>query len=166
MVYALVGAVSAPLVCLSVLCAQPAPVGASETNSITNLVGRWAGSATVTPVSGPIESIKCVITYFPSEDGTRIKQNVRCKGPSTSFDAATQLQIVGGAVTGSWQDNVYSLTGSVQGSVTPSGFDVTLLGRYFAAKMRVVSSHCEQSITVTPDNAAHMKELAATLRKC
>lgn len=166
MAYAFVGAASASLVCLSVLCAEPTSVGASDANSITSLAGRWAGPATVTPVSGPTESIKCVITYFPSVDGTHVKQNVRCKGPNTKLDAATHLQIAGNAVTGSWQDNVYSLTGSVRGSVTPSGFDVQLLGRYFAASMRVVSSPCEQSITVTPDNDATMKELAATLRKC
>jgi hypothetical protein len=166
MSYALFGAASASMVCLSLLSLQTPPAGASEGNSIAKLAGRWAGPATVTPASGPIENIKCVITYFPSEDGSKVKQNVRCKGPTTSFDAATHLQIAGGAVTGRWEDNVYSLYGSVQGNVTPGGFDILLLGRYFAAKMRVVTSPCEQSITVTPDKSTHMKELAATLKKC
>jgi len=120
----------------------------------------------VTPASGPAESIKCVITYFPSEDGSRLQQNLRCKGPNTSFDAATHLSIAGGQVTGHWQDNIYSLKGSVRGSMTDHGFDIALLGQYFAAKMRIVSSPCEQSVTVTPDDQTQMKELAAVLKKC
>lgn len=166
MAYAFLGAASASIIGLSAFVLPPAPADAADGNSITSLAGRWAGPATVTPASGPTENIKCVITYFPSEDGSHVKQNLRCKGPNTSFDAATHLQIAGGEVTGRWQDNVYSLTGSVQGNLTPGGFDIVLLGQHFAAKMRVVSSPCEQSITVTTDKSAPMKEIAGTLKKC
>jgi hypothetical protein len=166
MVYAVIGVASASIVCASLIGLPAAPTLANDGSAITGLAGRWAGPATVTPTSGPTESIKCVITYFPSEDGSHVKQNVRCKGPNTSFDAATHLQIAGSEVTGRWQDNVYSLTGSVQGSLTPGGFDIVLLSRHFAAKMRVVSSRCEQSITVTPDSSAPMREIAGVLKKC
>ncbi|MFM9846905.1 MAG: hypothetical protein ACKVP3_07075 [Hyphomicrobiaceae bacterium] len=139
---------------------------ASAGEPILNLAGRWAGDGTVIPASGPSETFKCVITYFPSNDGARIKQNLRCKGVSYSFDAATHLQIAGAQVTGQWNDNIYSLSGTVTGTLTENGFDILLSGRYFEARMRVVSSNCEQSVTVVPERKDEMKELAAVLKKC
>jgi hypothetical protein len=139
---------------------------ASAGEPIRNLAGRWAGDGTVIPASGPSETFKCVITYFQSEDGARIRQNLRCKGINYSFDAATHLQIAGARVTGQWNDNIYSMSGTVTGMLTDSGFDILLSGRYFEARMRVVSSNCEQSVTVVPERKDEMKELAAVLKKC
>lgn len=139
---------------------------ASAGEPILKLAGRWAGDGTMIPASGPSETFKCVITYFPSHDGSRIKQNLRCKGVSYSFDAATHLQIAGAQVTGQWNDNIYSMSGTVTGNLTDSGFDILLSGRYFEARMRVVSSNCEQFVTVVPEHKTEMKELAAVLKKC
>ena len=48
---------------------------AQDANPILALRGRWAGIATLTPASGPTEPYKCVATYFPSGDGSSVKQN-------------------------------------------------------------------------------------------
>jgi len=133
---------------------------------IVNLAGRWAGDGRIVPAYGPSEHFKCVITYFPSQDGSQVKQNLRCRGASHHFDAATQLQIAGAEVTGNWVDNVYSQSGTVRGTLTDSGFDVLLSGRYFEARMLVVSSNCEQSVTVIPERKDELKELAAVVKKC
>lgn len=152
--------------CLIAVGMAPGPSRADDGNSIVKLAGRWAGEGTMVPASGPNESFRCVITYFPSDDGSRVKQNLRCNGPNNKFDAATHLQIEGAQVTGRWTDNVYSLTGSVTGLVTKDGFDIQLTGQFFDAKMTVVSTPCQQSVTVKPDRADYMRELAAVLRKC
>lgn len=133
---------------------------------IVKLAGRWAGQGVLTPPSGPTERFKCVITYFPNDSGSQVRQNLRCRGESYKFDAATHLDIDNGRVTGRWLDNIYSLSGTVNGTMTDSGFDIVLLGRYFTAKMTVVSSGCEQSILVVPEQKTEMKELAAVLKKC
>jgi hypothetical protein len=85
---------------------------------------------------------------------------------SYSFDAATHLQIAGVQVTGQWNDNIYSMSGTVTGTLTDDGFDILLSSRYFEARMRVVSNNCEQSVTVVPERKDEMKELAAVLKKC
>lgn len=140
--------------------------GARAEEPITKLAGRWAGQGVLTPASGPAENFKCVITYFPNGDGSQVRQNLRCRGASYNFDAATYLDIAHRQVKGRWTDNIYSLSGTVAGTVTESGFDIVLLGRLFTAKMTVVSSACEQSIVVIPEQKTEMKELAAVVRKC
>lgn len=139
---------------------------AERADVVRSLAGRWAGTGTVVPTSGPSQTFKCVITYFPSEDGSTVKQNLRCKSPSYSFDAATHLRIDGGVITGRWQDNINPIDGTVDGAITPGGFDILLSGKFFNAKMTVLSLPCEQSVTIVPDRAVYMKELAAVLRKC
>lgn len=128
--------------------------------------GRWSGMGTIVPATGPSEDFKCVVTYFPNEDGSRVKQNLRCRGENHKFEVAALLQIRGGEITGSWQENTYALTGLLSGSATTEGFVVVLSGQFFQGKMTVVSSQCEQSVTLVPVRTDQMKELAARLRKC
>jgi hypothetical protein len=53
----------------------------------------------------------------------------------------------------------------VQGTVTDRGFDIRLLSTFFQARMKVVATACEQSVTVVPEGAGNMKEMAAVLIK-
>jgi hypothetical protein len=166
MLRSILGTVFACMLGVAALAFGPYAAWAEKIDAIAGLGGRWAGMGTIVPASGPSEDFKCVITYFPSEDGTRVRQNLRCQGVNHRFDAATHLQIDGSEITGRWKENIHSLTGTVSGAVTQEGFIIQLSGDFFEAKMTVVSSRCEQSVTVIPDRATQMKELAARLRKC
>lgn len=140
---------------------------ASLPNTFTALAGRWSGHGTVKPASGPAESFKCVVTYIPQGDTSRLKQNLRCKSANYALDAATHLELRGEQVTGRWQDNIYTgLNGTVSGIVKDGGFDVVLSGRFFTAQMTVVGSRCEQSVTVKPNRADYIREVSASLKKC
>src|SRR2546423_3776312 len=105
-------------------------VVAQNGNSILALAGRWAGAGTMVPASGPSETFRCVVTYFPTQDGSRVRQNMRCKSATYQFDGATHLQIIAGKVSGRWQDNVNSLDGTVSGAITPDGFHILLSGKF------------------------------------
>lgn len=141
----------------------------SETNApspVLALAGRWAGLATMTPASGPAEPFKCVMTYVPNSDGTQVSQNLRCKGEQSKIDAATQLLIDDGKVTGKWQDNIYALDGTVSGTFNATGFDLKLDGDYFQASMIITNSACEQQLKLVPRDTSDMKEMAALLKRC
>jgi hypothetical protein len=138
---------------------------AQDGNSILPLAGRWAGAGTMIPASGPSETFRCVVTYFPSENGSRLRQNLRCKSASYQFDGATQLRITAGKVTGRWQDKINSLSGTVTGNITADGFHILLRGDLFNAKMTVVSSPCRQSVTIVPEEGTPLKKLSAVLQK-
>jgi hypothetical protein len=139
---------------------------AQDANAILSLAGRWAGSAILVPTSGPDEPYTCVATYFPSQDGSRVQQNLRCKSANYRFDGATHLQIAAGKITGRWQDKVNNLDGIVNGTLTADGFDIFLTGNFFDAKMTVVSSSCQQSVTMVLEEGLPIKKLSALLKKC
>jgi hypothetical protein len=83
-----------------------------------------------------------------------------------SVDGATQPEITAGKVTGRWQDKINSLDGTISGTVTPDGFHILLSGQFFDAKMTVVSSPCQQSVTIVPEQGTPIKKLSAVLKKC
>lgn len=135
-------------------------------HSIAHLTGYWSGEASVTPASGPDKQFKCVVTYRATDDGSRVKQTLRCKNADSKLEAATHLQINGNEVTGEWEDRINELGGEVSGIVTPGGFDVNLGGRFFQAKLQVEGSRCEQQVRLTPARADVIKELSARLKRC
>ena len=56
--------------------------------------------------------------------------------------------------------------GTISGTVTPDGFHILLSGQFFDAKMTVVSSPCQQSVTVVPEEGTPIKKLSSALKKC
>jgi hypothetical protein len=138
---------------------------AADIHPIGKLAGRWAGGGTLVPTYGRNEQFRCIVTYAVEDQSSRIRQHLRCQGDKTRFDAVTRLDIENRRVTGVWADNVYSLSGTVQGKVTDKGFDVWLLSSFFQARMMVATSACEQSVKLIPEGVESMKEIAAVLTK-
>ena len=149
------------------MCASTANIAAiSDFDPLSHLAGRWTGEGVMMLNSGPPESFKCIVTYRHTKDGAGMRQNLRCKGRVTRLDAATILWVEGTQVTGRWEDRINSFNGTVSGIVTDDGFEVMLGGRFFAAKMAVAGSTCEQIVTVSPKRSVYFRELFAELRKC
>lgn len=160
-------AASACAVLVSSFAAPTGDAAAPISDPITGLTGRWSGQGMVIPARGARESFKCVVTYSGTNNGSQVLQNLRCQSTNYKLDTATQLLIRGKHVTGRWQEKVYSLAGTVRGTVTSDGFDVLLSGRYFTAKMTIAAtSQCEQSVTVTPAKADYIRQMSASLKKC
>jgi hypothetical protein len=139
---------------------------AQTADPILSLAGRWAGNATLVWASGPPEPYTCVATYFPTDNGARLTQNLRCKSANYHFDGSTQLQIAAGKITGRWQDKINNLDGTVNGTVKPDGFDILLSGDFFDAKMTVANTPCEQSVTIVLEEGLPVKRITAVLKKC
>src|SRR3990170_3954120 len=113
------------------------------TDHLANLTGRWVGNAVMTAASGQPSNFKCIVTYLPRKDGPGLKQNLRCDdGASFKLHAATELSFDGNKVTGHWQDKINEIDGTVDGNVTPDGFEVQLEGRFFQATMAVAGQGC------------------------
>ena len=160
-------AASACAVLVSSFVAPSGDAAAPVPDPIAGLAGRWSGQGMVIPARGARESFRCVVTYAGAGNGSQLMQNLRCQSANYKLDTATHLLIRGKHVIGRWSERVYSLSGTVRGTVTPDGFDVLLSGRFFTANMKIAAtSECEQSVTVTPARADYIRQMSASLKKC
>jgi hypothetical protein len=158
-------AAAACTVLVSLFVAPSGDTAGNIPDPIAGLAGRWSGQGMVIPARGAQENLKCVVTYVESHNGAQVKQNVRCQSASYELDTTTHLLVKGNQVTGRWADKVYSLGGSVSGTLTSDGFDVLLRGQFFIAKMTISTSRCEQSVTVSPARADYIRQISASLKQ-
>jgi len=138
----------------------------AQDSPMRRLMGRWAGDASVVPIAGPALPFTCVVTYIAADNGVDMRQNLRCKTTGYKVETTTDFKFDGERVSGRWEDKINAIDGDVTGTVTANGFDVQLSGRFFAARMQVSSSACEQTVKITPEEGDLIRAITASLKKC
>ncbi len=134
-------------------------------NPVSELAGYWTGTGAVLLTNGNTEQVKCAVIYKVSPNGREVKQSLRCASPAYNINAAAELQVNGGAVSGKWEEKNYSQTGDVTGKMTDAGFALAIKGLNFSAAMNVNGTGCKQSINITPQGT-DVTKITIGLGKC
>lgn len=142
------------------------PSTGSSHKSITDLAGRWAGSGTVQWKNGNQQPYKCTVTYFLGDNATRVKQTLRCQSPDENkLEIATLMQVSGEDITGTWEERLSSMTGTVKGKVTANGYEAFAQNQFFNAAFEIeMANACEQQVTIRPSR--DIAVIKANLKKC
>ena len=151
---------------LAALTAQPIASQGAIQRPIADLAGRWAGAGTVQWKNGRETPYKCTVTYFLTDNNTRVKQTLRCQGTDeTKLEIATMMQVSGEAITGTWEERLSAMTGTVKGKVTANGYEALAHNQFFNAAFEIaMASACEQQVTIRPSRDIAL--ITANLRKC
>ena len=109
---------------------------------------------------------KCTVTYFLTDNDTRMKQTLRCQGmDENKLEIASLMQVSGEAITGTWEERLSAMTGAVKGKVTINGYEAVAHNQFFNAAFEIaMASACEQQITIRPSRDIAL--ITANLRKC
>ena len=156
----------ATLAVVALSAATPTKSAAPAHNPISDLAGRWAGSGTVQWKNGNEQPYKCTVTYFLGDNATRVKQTLRCQSPDENkLEIATLMQVSGETITGTWEERLSSMTGTVKGRVTANGYEALAHNQFFNAAFEIeMASACEQQVTIRPSRDIAI--IKANLRKC
>jgi hypothetical protein len=146
-------------------CALGLATAAAQANPVSDLAGYWTGTGSVVLTNGNTEQVKCAVIYKVSPNGREVKQSLRCASPAYNINAAAELQVNSGAVSGKWEEKNYSQTGDVTGKLTDAGFSLAIKGLNFSAAMNVNGSACKQSINITPQGT-DVTKITIGLGKC
>jgi hypothetical protein len=90
--------------------------GLAETPFV-GLSGAWSGGGRITMITGTSEPIKCKATYKTNQAGTTIDQVLRCASDTYKFNVKSKVGVDGSALSGSWTETTYNLTGTFTGTV-------------------------------------------------
>jgi hypothetical protein len=138
---------------------------AASAEPLADLAGFWSGNGAVTLASGNTERVKCQVFYKASDSNTQLRQTLRCASADYTISSTADLQVKGGAVTGSWEEKTYAAKGEVTGRYNGENFALTIKGANFTASMNVVLSACKQSINITP-KGLDVTKVTIGLSKC
>jgi hypothetical protein len=138
----------APLVALGCLLGTPTAVLADDASPFRELPGRWVGEGRLGLKNGKTEMVKCRATYFLSEDGNNLRQNIRCASQSGKVEVKSSVKNTDGALTGTWNEIIYNLGGELTGSVTPRGFRIKVEGAGLTANMDVIVMELRQVVEI------------------
>jgi len=112
------------------------------------LPGRWVGQGRLGLQGGTVEIVKCRATYFTSDDGSELKQNVRCASKSGKIEVKSLITYVDGILSGTWNELIYNLGGELSGDITPRGFRIAVRGSDLTANMEVAVAKSRQIIEI------------------
>jgi hypothetical protein len=116
---------------------------------IAALTGYWRGNGSISLGNGKTERVKCNVLY-KVEGGAQIRQTMRCASADYSINSLADLSVVGGRVSGTWEERTYAAKGDVTGRFVGNGFALSIQGANFSAAMKLTLANCKQSLSITP----------------
>lgn len=123
---------------LAVWFAGSAAALAQDASPFKDLPGRWVGEGRVGLKDGKNEAVKCRATYFLSDDGQGLRQNIRCASASGKIEVKSEVTSNDGKLSGTWNELIYNLGGELDGEITPRGFRIAVKGSDLTANMDVI----------------------------
>ncbi len=123
-------------------------VSADPASPFKDLPGRWVGDGRLGFRDGKAETVKCRATYFLSDDGVELKQNIRCASASGNVEVKSEIKHNADTLTGTWNELIYNLGGDLTGQVTPTGFRINVRGEALTANMEVIVREGKQIIEI------------------
>ncbi len=135
-----------------------------DTSLIEDLAGRWAGNGTAVYPDGRNEALRCVALYKRDLAPGQMRQAIRCKGADIELKLGGSWVVKDGAISGTWTEDTYSLSGNLSGSAVPTGFDIKATSTFADATVAVRMSGCRQDIVMT--FTQQVDQMKLSLRKC
>jgi hypothetical protein len=121
--FAFVALALAGLVCAAAPEVRAAP---QSVGPFATLDGWWGGAGRLRFKDGKTEDVKCRATYFVANEGNELKQTIRCASAGGKIELKSVVRHADGKLTGDWKEEVYNVSGTLDGAVTPRGFRVSV----------------------------------------
>lgn len=138
----------AGLVALCAFGLQASAIAEEAASPFKDLPGRWVGEGRLGLKNGKVETVKCRATYFLSDKGDELKQNIRCASASGKVEVQSAVTNEGNTLSGTWNELIYNLGGELSGSITPLGFRISVRGSGLTAKMDVIVKDPRQIVEI------------------
>jgi hypothetical protein len=130
--------------------------------------GSWRGEGTIDWKTGETERMRCTAKYEVEKEGNKLTQSLTCATDSTRLVIKSTITYNpdAGAVTGTWAETSYGITGFVTGNAGPGNVQaqVKSADNRFNARVNVTMRGSEQTVSILPRNF-DVTEVAVTLRR-
>ena len=116
--------------------------------SFDKFAGLWVGEGRLGTRAGQTEMVKCRATYRSEQQGTALKQSIRCASAGGSIEVKVAAQLEGENISGGWEETTRGWTGRLAGATTPQGLKVRIRGENISANMDVIVRDALQVVEI------------------
>ena len=143
---------AASMVAALMLAAAPGVDAAPQAvGPFASIEGWWGGQGRLRFTDGKTEDVKCRATYFVEGEGNELKQTIRCASGSGKIEVKSIVRHNDGKLGGEWTEEMYNVTGVLDGEVTQRGYRVTVQGTQgttLSANMEIIVKDKRQMVEI------------------
>jgi hypothetical protein len=110
------------------------------------------------------ERIRCRATYNYGQANNSLALSIKCASDNYKFELTSNVVEHGGAISGSWSEAAYGVSGSISGRVSGGRVSAVAKGDSFTAALNVNTNGPRQSVTITPQ-ATYITNVHISLSK-
>ncbi len=121
---------------------------AQTPTSFDRIAGLWVGEGRLGTRGGQTETVKCRATYRSEQQGTALKQSIRCASAGGSIEVKVAAHLKGMTISGDWEETTRGWTGQLSGATTPAGLKVSIRGDNITANMDVIVKDALQVVEI------------------
>ncbi len=121
---------------------------AQALTSFDKIAGLWVGEGRLGTRGGQTETVKCRATYRSEQQGTALKQSIRCASAGGSIEVKVAARLEGMTISGDWEETTRGWSGLLSGATTPVGLKVSIRGENITANMDVIVKDALQVVEI------------------
>ena len=124
---------------------------AATASPFANLAGWWGGKGRIRFTDGKTEDVRCRATDVIEGDGHALRQHIRCASQSGKIELKSTVRHNDGAISGEWAEEMYNVSGVLDGGVTEHGFRVGVQstdGSSLSANMDIIVKETRQLVEI------------------
>jgi len=129
---------------------------AAAAGLFVGMEGSWRGEGTIDWKTGETERMRCTAKYEVENEGNKLIQSMTCATDSTRLVIKSTITYNpdAGAVTGTWAETSYGISGFVTGNASPGKVQaqVKSADNRFNARVNVTLRGAEQTVSILPRN--------------
>jgi len=124
------------------------PVNSQSNIPFAGFAGRWVGEGQLGYSNGENEKIKCRLTYFISQKGHSLEQNIRCGTSGAKIEINSKIDHQDGELSGTWLERTYNIGGNVTGRITNQGIKIFVKSDNFEGVMQISQRNNRQTVEI------------------
>jgi hypothetical protein len=129
---------------------QPASLPPAGAHPFAMLSGSWSGGGMMDMTSEIHERIRCRANYNYGQTNSSLTLSIKCASDNYKFELTSNVVERGGAISGTWNEAAYGVSGSISGRVAGGRINAVAKGDSFTAALTVNTNGNRQSVTITP----------------
>ena len=144
---------------------QPASLPPAGAHPFAILSGSWSGGGMMDMTSEIHERIRCRANYNYGQSNSSLTLSIKCASDNYKFELTSNVVERGGAISGTWNEAAYGVSGSISGRVTGGRINAVAKGDSFTAALTVNTNGTRQSVTITPQASAYIVNVQINMNK-